>query len=156
MPESENPQPESPKKPGAKKEMSNEARLLIAFVLMGLVLFLTPYFLPKPPAAPKPVKQEKPVDAQKASQPPAASAAAAVAAAPPAEAVVAQKEEISDIDTDVYHVKFSNRGAVVRSWVLKNYKDSSGHPLELVNELGASKIGFPFSLGSKVRIPPLT
>ena len=36
-----------------KKELSMEARLLIAFVLMGLVLFLTPYIY-KPATAPAP------------------------------------------------------------------------------------------------------
>jgi hypothetical protein len=39
-------------KPG-KKELSMEQRLLLAFVLMGLVLFLTPYFYKSPPPAPK-------------------------------------------------------------------------------------------------------
>ena len=34
---------------------------------------------------------------------------------------------------------------VVKSWTLKNYKDSAGKPLELVNQTGASKVGFPFS-----------
>ena len=36
-----------------KKDISMEARLLIAFVLMGLVLYLTPYIY-KPASAPAP------------------------------------------------------------------------------------------------------
>jgi YidC/Oxa1 family membrane protein insertase len=40
---------------------------------------------------------------------------------------------------------FSNQGAVVKSWTLKNYKDSAGKPLELVNQIGDAKVGFPFS-----------
>jgi len=39
-------------KPGGK-ELSMEQRLLLAFVLMGLVLFLTPYFYKAPPPPPK-------------------------------------------------------------------------------------------------------
>ena len=39
-------------KPG-KKDLSMEQRLLLAFVLMGLVLFLTPYFYKAPPPPPK-------------------------------------------------------------------------------------------------------
>ena len=35
-------------KPG-KKELSMEQRLLLAFVLMGVVMFLTPYFYKAPP-----------------------------------------------------------------------------------------------------------
>ena len=41
-----------PNKPG-KKELTMEQRLLLAFVLMGLVLFLTPYFYKTPPPPPK-------------------------------------------------------------------------------------------------------
>ena len=44
--------PLQPNKPG-KKELSMEQRLLLAFVLMGLVLFLTPYFYKAPPPPPK-------------------------------------------------------------------------------------------------------
>ena len=33
-----------------KKELSMEVRLLLAFLLMGAVMFLTPYFLKTPPA----------------------------------------------------------------------------------------------------------
>ena len=35
-----------------KKEMSMEVRLLLAFVLMGAVMFLTPYIFPTPPKPP--------------------------------------------------------------------------------------------------------
>ena len=38
-----------------------EQRLLLAFVLMGLVLFLTPYFYKAPPAASKTTHQPAPV-----------------------------------------------------------------------------------------------
>ena len=41
-----------PNKSG-KKELTMEQRLLLAFVLMGLVLFLTPYFYKAPPPPPK-------------------------------------------------------------------------------------------------------
>ena len=50
------------------------------------------------------------------------------------------------VDTDVYHVVFSNEGAVVQSWTLKNYKDAKAMPLELVNQRGAMKEGFPLAL----------
>ena len=59
-------------------------------------------------------------------------------------AVSAASEQNSTLDTGLYHVVFSNRGAVVKSWTLKNFKDSDGKPLELVNQKGAEKVGFPF------------
>ena len=41
--------------PGKKKrELSMEQRLLVAFLLMGLVLFLTPYIYKAPPPPKKP------------------------------------------------------------------------------------------------------
>ena len=56
-----------------KKELSMEARLLIAFVLMGLVLFLTPYIY-KPATAPAPGANQpatsKTTDVKEAATPP--------------------------------------------------------------------------------------
>ncbi len=62
-----------------------------------------------------------------------------------AETAVATSEATYAIDTKLYHVVFSNRGAVVKSWTLRNVKDSNGKPLELVNPKGGDKFGFPFS-----------
>ena len=42
-------------------KLSNEVRLLIAFLLMGVVLFITPMFFPQPP-----VKDQGKTDAPKA------------------------------------------------------------------------------------------
>ncbi len=67
--------------------------------------------------------------------------------------VHADGEETIVVDTDLYHVVFSNRGAVVRSWVLKAYKDHRGKPLELVNEKALGKVAQPFSLVFKNQAP---
>ena len=122
-----------------------ELRLLLAFILMGVVLFVTPYFYKNvaPPAkktAPVATKTEAPVPAPAPgeatpSQPaapeaPAASAAKTDSTTPP---VSARKEEFYFIDTDVFRISFSNRGGVVKSWLLKKYKAHGGAPLELVN-----------------------
>jgi len=115
-----------------------ELRLLIAFILMGVVLFLTPYFYK---AVVPPAKKTAPIAAKTA--PAAAPGPAAVSepganasAAPPESAVppvAAQNEETRIIDTDLFRITFSNRGALVKSWQLKKYKAHSGAPLELVN-----------------------
>lgn len=61
---------------------------------------------------------------------------------------VSTTEEIVTFETSDVHVVLSNRGAVVRSWVLKRFKDAAGKPLELVNQAGSKDTGYPFSLKS--------
>src|SRR5713101_129595 len=113
-----------------KKEMSMEVRLLIAFVLMGLVLFVTPYIYkppPAPPAASSDPAGDKAADKARDKTTPDAVKPVAQKQAEPATPVPGQiqgeKEETTTVETDVYRVVFSNRGAVVKSWILKAYKD---------------------------------
>ena len=134
--------------PPNKKELSVEMRLLLAFILMGAVLFTTPYFFTAPPPPPPPVTKvestpAQPAPEQKAPQP--AAAKETVASASSAERISAQKEETVTVDTDLYRIVFGNRGAVVHSWTLKKYLDSNKKPLELVNTAAAPVVGFPFS-----------
>jgi YidC/Oxa1 family membrane protein insertase len=144
--------PKLPKPPGqsGKKELTMETRLLLAFLLMGLVLFLTPYFYKAPPPPPK---QPAPAAANKTGQPaknaPAAPQPATAAASETLPQVQAGSEEEFAIDTDIYRVRFSNRGAVVRSWVLKKSVDRAGKPLELVDQTALGKAPAPFSLALK-------
>jgi YidC/Oxa1 family membrane protein insertase len=133
--------------PGSKQELSTETRLLIAFALMGLVLFATPYlFKTIAPPAP-PAKKTAATQQQAATTNPATPPAPVEASAPStasAEHIAAQKEETFVVETDLYKVVFSNRGGVVHEWTLKKYTDSDGKPLELVNTVGAIKAGYPF------------
>jgi len=145
------------KQPGG--EMSMEKRLLLAFGLMGLVLFASQYFLPRPQAPPQkkagaaparaaePAPQTQPPAAAPAPapQPPAARKQAAQQKSAAPELVAADKEETHILDTSVYRIVFSNRGAAVRSWVLKRYRDSAGNPVELVNAAAAPKAGWAWS-----------
>ena len=138
-----------------KKDLSMEKRLLLAFVLMGAVLFLTPYFY-KAVMPPPEVNKTTPAAASATATPdPAPSAAKQTAAASPEPAsegaasagqVAATSEETVVYESDVYKIVFSNKGAVVRSWTLKKYKDNAGKPQELVNGGGTAKAGYPFSL----------
>jgi len=123
-----------------------EQRLLLAFVLMGLVLFLTPYFYKAPPPPAKPATNAK--SAAAAANSPASSKPApepALAAPLPGQ-VEASSEQEFIIDTDIYRVTLSNRGGTVRSWILKKYTDRAGKPLELVNAASYSKVAPPFSV----------
>ena len=150
---------ETPNNPGPPKELSTEIRLLIAFALMGVVLFATPYFF-KLVSPPPPAKTS--VATQKAAplvvpQPPSAAvstpAEAEVTQTAAAQQVAAQKEEQFTLETDLYKVVFSNRGAVVKQWILKRYTDENGKPLELVNSAADSKTGSPFTLIFEQRKP---
>ena len=160
----------SPQSTGSGKfkfELSQEMRLIIAFILMGAVLFLTPLFYkPRNPASPagKQAQQSQKTEAQQPAQneetgPKAQEAAAAAApaqvaaskprvspAAPPAEAKKGDKEQLLTVETGLFKVTFSSKGAVVRSWELKRYKDNSGKPVDLVNAPGSAKAGYPMSL----------
>jgi len=77
----------------------------------------------------------------------AASTQTAVAsAAPSASDVVATTESTTVVENELYRITFTNRGAQVKSWILKKYKDDDGKPLDLVNQKAAAKWGYPLSL----------
>jgi YidC/Oxa1 family membrane protein insertase len=137
------------------KEMSMEMRLLFAFLLMGAVMLLTPYFLPKnpPPAvkktapaaqtAPEPAIAQIPAE-QPAAVAPKSGAARTAAAAKAAPILSAEPQPEYIIETDLFRVSFSNQGGTLRSWVLKKYRGNDNKQLELVNT--QSGMEFPFSL----------
>jgi YidC/Oxa1 family membrane protein insertase len=144
-----------PKQP--PQEMSMEVRLLLAFLLMGAVMFLTPYFFKT--AAPPPVKKvEQSAQAQPQPAPeivPAAPEAektkverqarkGSSKAVPSIPATPQKPEPAFVVGTDLFTVAFSNQGATVRSWRLKKYRGNDGKDLELVNV--AAGLEYPFSL----------
>ena len=124
-----------------------ETRLLIAFGLMGVVLLVSQYILPKPPEPPKKAPGTTAATTPPPKPEPAASAKEGARTAPPTTAaVVAEREREHVIETDLYKVTFTNRGALVKSWTLKKYLDSRGKPLELVNSRAAGKVNAPFAI----------
>src|ERR1041384_3646487 len=134
-----------------KKELTMETRLLLAFVLVGIVLVGWNYFY-KPPLPPADAPAST-APAQTAQ--PAAEAPKGIPAATPVEAaeipgqIQAAKVEEFDIETDLFRVRFSNQGAAVQHWILKKYKDGKGKPLDLVNTTALSKVPAPFALDRK-------
>ncbi|MSV28514.1 MAG: membrane protein insertase YidC [Bryobacterales bacterium] len=139
----QSPAPAGP--PKKKFELSTEHRLLIAFILMGAVLFLTPYFYKDQTIAPA-AKKSEPAATSKAAANSKPSTPAPSAAPVESTPVAAGKEEAFVLDTDVCRVEFTNRGATVKSWTLKKYLDENKKPLELVNIVAAPKAGNPLSL----------
>jgi YidC/Oxa1 family membrane protein insertase len=136
------------------EEPRMEWRLLLAFLLTGVVMFLAPYVYHKmygpPPAAPvkAPAPASKPAEAPRPAPP-------AAPEAKPAAAISAAQPEEQTVETDVYRIRLSNRGAVVLTWELKKYKDAAGKTLQLVNAAAAGKAGYPFALSFKDRRPAL-
>ena len=102
-----------------KKELSTEVRLLVAFVLMGLVLVVSQYLIkpaPGPAAtktgAEKTAQPVTPAEVEKPAIP--IPSTAKQKAEESATQVKAGNEEFMTVDTAVFHVVFSNRGATVR------------------------------------------
>ena len=127
-----------------------ERRLLLVFALTFLVIVLFQPILKKylpQSTAPAPQTQGQPQPA------PATGPANQVQAAQPAPSMLnagATKQAASESETvvenDLYRITFTNRGAQVKSWILKKYEDDKRQPLDLVNNFTAEKYGYPLSL----------
>ncbi len=130
-----------------------ERKLLLVFALTFLVILLfqpvLKKYLPQPPAKPT---SSQTMPGQAPAQPPAPSGSAAGTTTPaqnvaPVPVQQASSESETVVENGLYRIVFSNRGAQVKSWVLKKYTDEHGQPLELVNK-AAEKYGYPLSLWS--------
>jgi YidC/Oxa1 family membrane protein insertase len=133
---------------GSPEPPSLEKRLPLALALMMLVLLVSQYLF-KPAPGPKPVKPEADKQAaqvvQKSASPQVTPVAPVHEGAPSAGQVQAPSEIVTQIDTSLYHIVFTNRGAVAKSWVLKRYQDDAGKPLEVIANV-SSGVPLPFSL----------
>ena len=139
LPDIQNPQHE----PGSEK------RLLLVFVLTFVVMLLFQPLLKKyMPQPVTPAQQNQATQTQPAA--PTTPTATAVSAPPtPAAGVTKQgaSETETVIENDLYRITFSNRGAQVKSWILKKFDNDAGNgPLDLVNPAAAEKFGYPLSL----------
>ena len=144
---------------GAPQPPSLEKRLPIALALMMGVLLASQYFF-KPAPGPKPATPVADHAAAKLATKPAPTASAQnvaqASAAPPAGQVSAAAEVTTEVKTDLYEIVFTNKGAAIKSWVLKRYKDNAGKPLQLIgddafaNQSGGVRL-LPFMVDSSDR-----
>jgi YidC/Oxa1 family membrane protein insertase len=129
------------------KELSPEYRTLLAFAL-SMVILLVWGLLYKPQPPPK--KPQAPAAATPATSQPSAPVAASAAPTPQATAPKsASQEKTVVIESDLYRIELSNRGAVVRSWQLQKYTDDSKPPriLDVVHPPASGQTQqWPFSL----------
>ncbi|HUX17491.1 MAG TPA: membrane protein insertase YidC, partial [Phycisphaerae bacterium] len=134
-----------------------EKRVLLAVFLSFLVLFVYQSVFAPPPRPPQNVTPAAtPATPATASRPATAPVASAPAATeqPPAQAEANAPETLTadaqrrDIVVETARVRavFSNRGAELRSWRLKDYLDQNGEPLDLVPTDMPPDLGHPFDL----------
>lgn len=130
--------------------------LMVFAALFAAIIVFQAFFFKKPPA-PKP-NESKPAQSSAPAPSPAAPAAApskskakagahaATQVAPSTPGKAASSELQTVVENDLYRITFTNQGAVVKSWILKKYKDEDGKPLDLVNRAAAEKFGYPLIL----------
>ena len=124
-------------------------RSMLAFTVLALVAVLAFQYFKPPTPAPQKQAQTANQTAQQApvsQQAPASQAAGATPVAGATPAVVAAAESQTVVENELYKITFTNRGAQVKSWILKRYKDSHGNPLDIVNQRAAVDFGYPLSL----------
>jgi YidC/Oxa1 family membrane protein insertase len=144
-----------------KKEMSHEYRTLLAVILCLAVLIGFSYFKPKTPPPNPAISNSQaptapiPTTPSPATPSPAASNSApadvgsqitGISSAPsttsiPAHAATVERTIV--VESGVYHVELSNKGAVAHKWVLEKYTDESkpAKPLDLVHPDAAAQFG---------------
>jgi YidC/Oxa1 family membrane protein insertase len=146
--------------PGQKDKFTPELRILVASLLsFGVIILWAKYFGPKPPV--QPPQANRPAVTAPATPGPATSPVANASQAPAAPAAmmrataasVAVKSDSQErtivVENSLYRVEISNRGAVVKSWKLKNYKDDAKpqRVLDVVHaEASQQTGGWPFSV----------
>ena len=114
----------------SKDKFTPELRILVASLLsMAVILLWAKFFGPKPPVnppqenQPAQVSTATPGSTAPANSPSAPATPAKISAAPAVAATADSQERTIVVENALYRVEFSNRGAVVKSWQLKNYKD---------------------------------
>ena len=132
--------------------MTQEKRILLAFALSFLLMMGWRSLYPPPEPPPETQTDEAPVAAEGEAEAPAPAAEPAGAPSYATLPVLrgSQAREII-VENGLYRIVFSTQGAVVKSWVLKEYKDSHQEeslrePLDVVNAAACEGVGYPFSL----------
>jgi YidC/Oxa1 family membrane protein insertase len=145
LPEIQNPQHE----PGSEK------RLMLVFLLTFIVMLAFQPLLKKyfpQPATPPPQSQAvqtqpTPLAAVTTAAPSATSGGTPTRTSFREVTRQATSETETVVENDLYRITFTNRGAQVKSWILKKFdNDAQNGPLDMVNPAAAALYGYPLSL----------
>lgn len=133
----------------------DQKRLLLAFVLSAVILFGWTYLFPPPANEQQNANTSQTANASPTpapSQQPAQADAQPALTAPTSPDTVPQRTVI--VSTPLYEVKFDNRGATAKSWIIKKNKEKGGEgkplrsvsstkdnpqPLELLSQEGLNR-----------------
>ena len=155
MPEIRNPNLQTPGSGGGSGSGGDMRSTMIFALLMIVVLLGYQYFFKPKQDEAQPATQNQSQSSQPAGQigqagqqpglgqqPSAPESAQASSAAP---VVAAALETETTVENEQYKIVFSNRGAQVKSWILKKYVDTAGKPLDMVQPQVAERFGLPLS-----------
>ncbi|HEV7921393.1 MAG TPA: membrane protein insertase YidC [Thermoanaerobaculia bacterium] len=133
--------------------------VLISLAFLWLWAAVAPKLFPelvKQPPKPAAVTEQAPATSTSTAaaattsstttQPPAAPAPAVVPAAAP---IAAAQTIYTLVETPEFVARFSNRGAQLTSFQLKQYREKDGSPLELVKAREATRDDFPFAIETR-------
>lgn len=129
-------------------------RLIIAFAITFLIVVLwrplmSRFTGPEPTSEPATGQSSGSAVNPAPSAPSGASPASSPSQPPPAPVSAPirgkQAQQIM-VESDAYQITLSTEGAVVKSWVLKKYRDANDKPLDLVNQEACQQLGFPMSV----------
>jgi YidC/Oxa1 family membrane protein insertase len=129
-----------------------EKRIIIAFILSFAVLYGFSWLYPTQPADPIQVSEQIAPEPASAPQPPvpvAISETPTIASSEGQQAVRevrGEKAEDIAVETDLYTVNISNVEGVLRSFKLKDYKDATGNPIELISSTAGANVGWPLAI----------
>jgi len=116
---------------------------LLAFIVMLAFQPLLKKYFPQPVTPPQ--QQVQPAQPQPITAAPTYAPATATATTTVVKQAASETETV--IENDLYRITFTNRGAQVKSWILKKFdNEAQNGPLDLVNPEAAPKYGYPLSL----------
>jgi YidC/Oxa1 family membrane protein insertase len=148
LPEIRNPNLESQGSGGGTG--GGDFRSLILFTFLALAALMVYQYFQKP-AANAPANQPQQAQQQAAPQAGASPASAGAGSNPvisagPIATVSAAAETTTTLENEKFRITFTNKGAQVQHWILKHYTDSTGKPLDMVQQQAAELFGRPLSL----------
>ncbi len=133
-----------------------EKRVLIAVVLSFIVLYGYQALFPPPKPQQRPAGTAPTAPNNPAAPAAAPSPAQSAPSAPPAQAAEAENAPaalVADsadrdivVESEAVRAVFGSRGAVLKSWRLKHYRDAGGNPLELIPQNVPAGTPRPFTL----------